>query len=252
MSSRNSFAFILMACLLAAGIAATSFYLRSFAGSPGSEASISPSRSDDEMIERLSDYTRSIGIAEPASRAAAGTLQPDVRTMIERLAVRLETMPEDVKGWRMLGWSYLHTGHYKQAAAAYEKAVQLDPSSAETKVAYEDAKAKALGSDNPSGAGSLTGEAAGGLDEKIVNSEAMTTRERDVAIRAMVDGLAERLENSPRDADGWMRLIRSRLVLGQREIATAVFRKALEVFKDDPAASGRISAAATGLGLKVD
>jgi cytochrome c-type biogenesis protein CcmH len=80
----------------------------------------------------------------------------------------------------------------------------------------------------------------------------MTTRERDVAIRAMVDGLAERLENSPRDADGWMRLIRSRLVLGQREIATAVFRKALEVFKDDPAASGRISAAATGLGLKVD
>ena len=151
----------------------------------------------------------------------------------------------------MLGWSYFHTGHYKQAAAAYERAVQLDPSSAENKVAYEDARARALGSDNLAGAASLEGEALGGLDEKIVNSEAMTTRERDTAIRAMVDGLAERLENSPRDAEGWMRLMRSRVVLGQREVASAALRRALEVFKDDPAASSRISAAATGLGLKI-
>jgi tetratricopeptide (TPR) repeat protein len=252
MSRRNSFAFILLACLLAAAIGATSSYLRGLSGSPGSEASIAPSRSDDETIERLKDYTRSIGIGEPAPTTAAGTLQPDVSTMIERLAARLETMPEDVKGWRMLGWSYFHTGHYKQAAAAYARAVQLDPSSAETKVAYEDAKAKTLGSDNLAGAASLEGEAAGGLDGKIVNSEAMTMRERDAAIRAMVDGLAERLENSPRDAEGWMRLMRSRFVLGQREVASAALRRALEVFKDDPAASSRISAAATGLGLKID
>jgi cytochrome c-type biogenesis protein CcmH len=54
--------------------------------------------------------------------AAAGKLLPDVNTMIERLAARLETTPGDIKGWRMLGWSYFNTGHYKQAAAAYAKA----------------------------------------------------------------------------------------------------------------------------------
>ncbi len=56
---------------------------------------------------------------------------------------RLETSPEDVKGWRMLGWSYFHTGRYEQAATAYARAVELDPNSAELKVSYEEAKAKA-------------------------------------------------------------------------------------------------------------
>ena len=68
----------------------------------------------------------------------------------------------------------------------------------------------------------------------------------------MVDGLANRLENSPRDVEGWTRLMRSRVVLGEREIATTALRKALDVFKDDSAASAKIAAAATELGLKAE
>ena len=68
----------------------------------------------------------------------------------------------------------------------------------------------------------------------------------------MVDGLAHRLESAPRDVEGWARLMRSRVVLGERDVAATAFRKALEVFKDDPAASGRIAAAAMELGLKAD
>jgi hypothetical protein len=43
--------------------------------------------------------------------------------------------------------------------------------------------------------------------------------------------------------------MRSRVVLGEREVAATAFRQALEVFKDDAAASGKITAAATELGL---
>ena len=68
----------------------------------------------------------------------------------------------------------------------------------------------------------------------------------------MVDGLASRLESSPHDVDGWARLMRSRVVLGEREVAATAFRKALEVFKDDQAASGKITAAAIALGLKAE
>ncbi len=68
----------------------------------------------------------------------------------------------------------------------------------------------------------------------------------------MVDGLAARLESSPRDAEGWTRLMRSRVVLGEKEVAVAAFRKALDVFKDDAAASSRITAAASELGLKIE
>ncbi len=76
--------------------------------------------------------------------------------------------------------------------------------------------------------------------------------EQDAAIRSMVDGLAQRLESSPRDVDGWISLMRSRVVLGEAEFAAEAFRKAREAFVDDPAASGRIVAAASGLGLKAE
>jgi cytochrome c-type biogenesis protein CcmH len=88
--------------------------------------------------------------------------------------------------------------------------------------------------------------------EQIAAPEVMPGSERDAAIRSMVDGLAQRLENSPQDVDGWINLMRSRIVLGEIEVAATAFRKAREVFVDDPAASGRIMAAAAELGLKAE
>jgi hypothetical protein len=44
--------------------------------------------------------------------------------------------------------------------------------------------------------------------------------------------------------------MRSRVVLGETVVAATAFRKALEVFKDDSAAAGKIRAAAIELGLK--
>jgi cytochrome c-type biogenesis protein CcmH/NrfG len=77
-------------------------------------------------------------------------------------------------------------------------------------------------------------------------------REHDGAIRSTVDGLADRLESSPRDVEGWTLLMRSRVVLGEREAAATAFRRALEVFEDDPSASDEITAAAIELGLKAE
>ncbi len=68
------------------------------------------------MLARLTDYARSIETEEPASMAAAGKLLPDVNTMIERLAARLETTPEDIEGWRMLGWSYFNMARYERGS----------------------------------------------------------------------------------------------------------------------------------------
>jgi len=242
---------MLVAFVLVASVGAATSYLRDSPDAAGSGL-LSRSGSNGEMLTRLKDYTRSMATEEPASMAPAGKQLPDVSTMIERLAARLETAPNDVKGWRMLGWSYFNTGLYEQAAAAYAKAVALDPNSAEIKVSYEQAKAKASET-----ASSLQAPAAdrGGEDLRIAKatgSEAAPPHESDAAIRAMVDGLAGRLENSPHDVDGWARLMRSRVVLGEREVATTAFRKALEVFKGDQAATGRLTSAAIELGLKAE
>jgi cytochrome c-type biogenesis protein CcmH/NrfG len=220
-------------------------------------SSVSGSGSDGEMLASLTDYTRSIGSEDAASAPAGGKSLPDVNTMIERLAARLETTPEDLEGWQMLGRSYFHTARYEQAATAFARAMELDPGSAELKSSYEEAKSKASNSANSETASSLETGAVGTRGdgpgvEKIAESEATPPHEREAQIRSMVDGLADRLESSPRDVEGWTRLMRSRVVLGEREVAATAFRKALEVFKDDSAASAKITAAATELGLMAE
>jgi cytochrome c-type biogenesis protein CcmH len=242
------------AFLFVAGIGAIASYVEDppQGTSAGDEIAFSQqqSKSNGDALERLRDYTRSIGTEEPASVAAAGNMLPDVNTMIEMLAARLEATPDDVEGWRMLGWSYLQTARYEQAAAAYARAVKLDPSSAELKRSYEEAKEKAAGNDGLKTAASLPAAAAG--PSVLATSEAMPPPDHDAAVRSMVDRLANRLENSPRDVEGWTLLMRSRLVLGEKEVALTALRKALDVFKDDAAATGRIAAAAKELGLKAE
>jgi cytochrome c-type biogenesis protein CcmH len=246
--------------LIIAGIGTATSYLVVPPAATVSEGAISDLQSssggDGEMLA-LADYARSIGTEEPAPKPADGKMLPDVNTMIERLAARLEAAPGDVQGWRTLGWSYFNTGLYEKAAAAYAKAAELDPSSAEIKASYEEAKAKATESVSSETASSSQTEAAGNGGDapnahKLAKSDATPPHANDAAIRSMVDGLASRLESSPRDVEGWTRLIRSRVVLGEREVAATAFHKALDVFKDDSAASGEITAVATELGLKTE
>jgi cytochrome c-type biogenesis protein CcmH len=85
--------------------------------------------------------------------------------------------------------------------------------------------------------------------EDVQRAEAMLPAERSNMIRGMVEGLANRLEQSPRDADGWIKLIRSRLVLGEDELAKQALTRGLAVFADDPTERDRIAAAAQQLGL---
>ncbi len=77
----------------------------------------------------------------------------------------------------------------------------------------------------------------------------MTPADRQAMIRSMVDGLAARLEKSPRDGDGWLQLIRSRRILGEIDAARDALGKALAAFADTPAEQARITAAAQELGV---
>src|SRR5215510_5774967 len=93
--------------LLVAAIGTATSYWRAIPGAAGAGDRISQahSGSNGETLARLKDYTRSIGTHDAASAAPPGKLLPDVNTMIDRLAARLETAPGDAKGWQMLGWS---------------------------------------------------------------------------------------------------------------------------------------------------
>ena len=77
----------------------------------------------------------------------------------------------------------------------------------------------------------------------------MAGSDQQAMILGMVEGLSARLEASPHDAEGWMRLIRSRSVLNQPDLAREALQKALDEFKSDAAAQGQIASLARQLGI---
>lgn len=83
----------------------------------------------------------------------------------------------------------------------------------------------------------------------VRNAEAMSPEARQAMIRSMVEGLAERLDKSPRDGDGWIKLIQARRVLGDMDAAKAALDKAVAAFADTPQEQDRIRTAARELGV---
>jgi len=85
--------------------------------------------------------------------------------------------------------------------------------------------------------------------QDVQAAEALAPADRSAMIRGMVDRLASRLEKSPRDADGWIKLVQSRVVLGETELAKQALARGIEAFTDDTQQRDRIVAAAQKLGI---
>lgn len=78
----------------------------------------------------------------------------------------------------------------------------------------------------------------------------MPASERNAMVRQMVTGLAERLKQDGRDVEGWKRLLRSYLVLGERTKAIETLAAARQALAGDKAGIANIEAFARELGLQ--
>lgn len=76
----------------------------------------------------------------------------------------------------------------------------------------------------------------------------MPAAEREATIRAMVDGLEARLQDTPDDVAGWQRLGKARLVLNQPDKAATAFAEASRRKPDDPQLLGDLAEAQLRLG----
>ena len=78
---------------------------------------------------------------------------PEMDAVITTLAERLESNPEDLNGWKMLGRSYMTLGNFKGAIDAFERAIDLESGhDAQTLVALGEAR---------------LADSGGGIDESI-------------------------------------------------------------------------------------
>lgn len=98
----------------------------------------------DADIARLKGYLSSAGDAslglKTRERKSEDGGLPDVETMIARLETRLKAEPDDVEGWRTLGWSYLNTAQPFKAVIAYQKAIEIAPNRSDLAEALESAQ----------------------------------------------------------------------------------------------------------------
>jgi cytochrome c-type biogenesis protein CcmH len=85
--------------------------------------------------------------------------------------------------------------------------------------------------------------------EQLDAARSLPPGQQNEMARGMVDRLAARLRQNPRDAEGWIMLMRSRMMLNEPQAAAEALRSALAAFPGDEAARERLRAAAATLAV---
>ncbi|MHB8495091.1 MAG: c-type cytochrome biogenesis protein CcmI [Casimicrobiaceae bacterium] len=84
-----------------------------------------------------------IAASPPAAQTPASG--PQIEAMVEQLAARMKSHPDDPKGWTLLGRSYAVLGRFRESADAYHQAAALAPSDAAILAEWADSLAMANG-----------------------------------------------------------------------------------------------------------
>lgn len=158
---------------------------------------------------------------------------------VESLSARLEKNAQDIDGWLALADAYRARDQREMARASLARARQLFQGAPFLLQRIDDAE-RSLG-EPPATRGPSA--------DDVAAAQTLTPGERAAMVDGMVSRLEQRLKRAPDDLDGWLMLMRSKTVLGDKEAARASARKARDAFAANTAALARIDQAATELGL---
>ncbi|MBV8537321.1 MAG: c-type cytochrome biogenesis protein CcmI [Alphaproteobacteria bacterium] len=169
----------------------------------------------------------------PPGAAAIQSLPPNqqaaaIHNMVDQLASRLDSNPNDVDGWLRLGHARHVLGEEDKSIEAYAKAAALAPNRPDVQNAYKEALAngKAEPQTPTTSAPPPAATPQSGMPPNAAAIQAMPPEQRTAMIHSMVDQLASRLESNPNDVDGWLRLGRARHVLGEEDKSADAYARA--------------------------
>lgn len=97
--------------------------------------------------------------------------------------------------------------------------------------------------------GTATAGIPGPTPEQLASAASLPPAEQAAMVEQMVARLEGRLKSNPKDEEGWIRLMRSRMALGDAKAAQGALRSGLAAFQGDGAVSGRLRSAAAELGV---
>jgi len=203
-----------------------------------------------------------IGLADALIQQANGQVTPEAKSRIDT-AISIDGKEPRALFLRGLGKS--QGGDAKGAIEDWFAVLALagpaDPWSAEVRQQIEttaqqaniDVAGRLPAAPQPSTAATTTAATAapanGPTQADVEAAQKLSESDRTAMIQGMVERLAQKLEASPRNLDGWIQLMRARKVMGDPSAAQAALKRAQTVFADSPPDLDRLKAAASELGL---
>lgn len=198
------------------------------------------------------------GYGEALTGVAKGRVTGEAKAQFEA-ALALE--PTEPRSRYFMGLWQAQNGQERQALDAWIALANSGPADAPWQAdvrKHIDETAKKLGVDfsarlkqaSPATGPTLSGTEPPPIDPSAIQAaSALPAEDRQRMIDGMVEGLAKKLEANPRDADGWVRLLRSRMVLGQRDRAARDLATARKALSGDASGLSKINAAAAQFGV---
>ncbi|WP_158669983.1 tetratricopeptide repeat protein, partial [Bradyrhizobium guangdongense] len=166
-----------------------------------------------ESAERRSD------LGEAISAAAGGVVTAEAKTEFER-AHALNA--DDPKANYFLGLAAEQDGRKGDAATMWRALLAKAPADAPWRALVQSSLARVGGGTMPA----LS-------DETIAASKDIAEGDRNAMVRGMVDRLATRLKQNGDDVEGWLRLVRAYLVMGERDKAMGASADARQAVAGD-------------------
>ena len=187
---------------------------------------------------------READLGEALTVAANGIVTAEANEAFAR-ALRLN--PDDFRARYFLGLAAEQDGRLNDAAEVWRKLLTSAPADA----AWIGLVRESLARVDPGAAAPQPGLTAPGPSADDVAAAAKLAPEQRMAmVRGMVERLAERLKQDGSDLDGWLRLVRAYMVLGEKDKARAALGDARRALAREPDKLRRMDELSKGLGLE--
>lgn len=178
--------------------------------------------------------SRRADLGEAMAAASGGVVTAEAKTEFDR-AIALD--PDEVKARYFTGIAAEQDGRKDDAVSIWRAMLARAPADAPWRPLVQGALVR-------------VGVVAPKLsDDTIAAAKDMSEGDRNTMIRGMVDRLATRLKDNGDDVEGWLRLVRAYMVLGEREKARAALIDARGAVGSDTGRLQQLNDGLKSLGL---
>jgi len=177
---------------------------------------------------------RRADLGEVLTAAAGGVVTGEAKAEFER---SLAMNADEVKASYFLGLAAEQDGRSGDAAAIWNAMLAKAPPDAPWRPLVTAAISR------------VGGVAPALSDDTMAAAKQMTETDRNAMIRGMVDRLAARLKQNGDDVEGWLRLVRAYLVMGERDKAASARADARQAVGSDAERLRQLNEGLKNLGL---